>query len=85
MHKTIVSIANHRRLLQQYALIIDTVLLYILSTNRMVGSAASIYPEHKALVDAIISGDVALAEQLASEHVTVHGQRLTESLRNSGH
>ncbi|VVO92228.1 GntR family transcriptional regulator [Pseudomonas fluorescens] len=85
VHKTIVSIANHRRLLQQYALIIDTVLLYILSTNRMVGSAASIYPEHKALVDAIISGDVALAEQLASEHVTVHGQRLTESLRNSGH
>lgn len=85
VHKTIVSIANHKRLLQQYALIIDTVLLYILHTNRMVESAASIYPEHKALVDAILSGDATLSEELASEHVTVHGRRLTESLRDTGH
>jgi len=49
----------------------------------MVRSAASIYPEHKVLVDAILSGDAALSEELASEYVTVHGQRLTETLRDT--
>ena len=85
MHKLIVSIAGHRRLLEQYALIIDTVLLYILHTNRMVESAESIYPEHRALVDAIVSGDSILAERLAADHVTSHGQRLVKSLEATGH
>lgn len=85
VHKLIVSIAGHRRLLEQYALIIDTVLLYILHTNRMVESAESIYPEHRALVDAIVSGDSILAERLAADHVTSHGQRLAKSLEATGH
>lgn len=85
VHKLIVSIARHRRLIEQYALIIDTVLLYILHTNRMVESAESIYPEHKVLADAIMSGDSSLAERLASDHVTSHGRMLVESLKAAGH
>lgn len=82
IHKTIVNLANHRRLVMQYALVIEPVLLYILSTNSMTEPVEAIFPEHEEIVEAILRGDAKEAERLASEHVSKHGQRLVELLRS---
>ncbi|OAJ56001.1 GntR family transcriptional regulator [Paraburkholderia ginsengiterrae] len=81
VHRTIVTLAKHRRLSMQYGLVIEPVHLYILSTNSMTEPLEAIVPEHEELVDSILRGDVQTAERLASEHVSKHGLRLVELLR----
>lgn len=80
MHKTVVSVANHRRLASLYTLVSGPTLLYILSTNRMMERPAAILPEHEALTAAILAGDADLAERLAKVHVDYHGRRLVSDL-----
>lgn len=82
MHKTVVSVANHRRLASLYTLVSGPTLLYILSTNRMMERPAAILPEHEALTAAILAGDADLAERLAKVHVDYHGRRLVSDLEN---
>ena len=80
VHKTVVNMANHRRLASLYTLVSGPTLLYILSTNRMMERPQSILPEHEALVDAILAGDADRAERLAKEHVDFHGRKLVTNL-----
>lgn len=78
VHKTVVNMANHRRLASLYTLVSGPTLLYILSTNRM--TERPILPEHEALVEAILAGDADRAERLAKEHVDFHGRKLVTNL-----
>ncbi len=80
VHKTVVGVANHRRLASLYTLVSGPTLLYILSTNRMMKRPQAILPEHEALIDAILAGDADRAERLAKEHVDFHGRRLVSDL-----
>ena len=81
VHKTVVMVAQHRRLAALYTLVSGPTLLYILSTNRMMERPEAILPEHEAVVAAILAGDADQAEHLAKEHVNVHGQRLVATLK----
>lgn len=80
LHQTIIQFAGHRRLQQQYKIVEQQIRLYIISCNALHVNLLDIANEHQPLVSAIISGNVALAEQIAKEHNT-DGQLLIEHLQ----
>lgn len=69
LHKTIVSLAKHRRLSMLHAQIIAPIHLYVLASNRAIFD--DLCAAHSQLVDAILRGDSSEAQRLACDHVTV--------------
>jgi len=68
LHKTIVSITGHERLIDQYRLLEQQVRHYIVCSNALIMDLHQIVSEHEPIVQAIIDGDPDLAERLAREH-----------------
>jgi DNA-binding GntR family transcriptional regulator len=68
LHKTIVGITGHRRLIAQYKLIEQQVRHYIATSNAQIYDLHQILDEHEPIVKAIAAGDAALAERLAHDH-----------------
>lgn len=83
LHRTIVSLAKHRRLAMTHAQIIDPIKLYVLSTNRE--SFDDLIPVHTELIEAILSGNTDLAQSLASEHATMTGELVIRQLSKIDH
>lgn len=82
LHRTIVSLAKHRRLSMLHAQIIAPIHLYVLSSNREIFDDLSL--AHAELVDAILRGDAAEAQRLACDHVTVACELLLKRLEDKG-
>ncbi|CAG2139424.1 HTH-type transcriptional repressor CsiR [compost metagenome] len=80
-HKTVVALSGHRRLIVQYGLISDPVLLYILLTTKLMEYSQAIYDEHEQMAAAILSGDAAQAEKLVCDSAQMHGERLVKTLQ----
>jgi DNA-binding GntR family transcriptional regulator len=80
LHKTIVRLARHRRLAEQYRLVEQQVRLSIASTNALLPDLSSIIDQHEPIVDAILSGRAGQAAELAEAHNHVEGERLCEHL-----
>jgi DNA-binding GntR family transcriptional regulator len=68
LHQTIIEFSNHRRLQQQYKFVEQQIRLYIISCNALHIDLNDIVEEHQRLVNAIVTGDANLAEQIAKEH-----------------
>ena len=68
LHKTIVSITGHQRLIDQYHLLEQQVRHYIVCSNALIMDLNQIVSEHEPIVEAIIDGDAELAETLARDH-----------------
>jgi DNA-binding GntR family transcriptional regulator len=68
LHKTIVSITGHQRLMDQYRLLEQQVRHYIVCSNALIMDLNQIVSEHEPIVAAIIAGKADLAERLAREH-----------------
>jgi DNA-binding GntR family transcriptional regulator len=81
LHKTIIQLAEHRRLQQQYQIVEQQIRLYIASCNALESSTEKLIEQHQDLVEAICSGNAAIAEQIAQEHNS-EGQLLIEQLQN---
>ncbi len=81
LHKTIVILSGHRRLLDQYALVEQQVRMYIASTNALLQNRQMVVQEHAPLVRAVQKGDAKAAERLAREHSTYAGHDLVEHLK----
>jgi DNA-binding GntR family transcriptional regulator len=83
LHQAIIQAAGHRRLQQQYSIVAQQIRLYIVSSVFLHPQLDEIIEEHQKLVDAIVSGDIALAEQIAQLHNT-DGPMLVQQLRKMG-
>jgi DNA-binding GntR family transcriptional regulator len=68
LHKTIVSITGHQRLIDQYRLLEQQVRHYIVCSNALIMDLNQIASEHEPIVQAIIAGNAEAAETLARDH-----------------
>lgn len=80
LHKTIVSLSGHRRLVDQYALVEHQVRMYIASTNARLPRRQLVVQEHEGFVQAVAKGDGNEAERLAREHSVYAGNDLVAHL-----
>jgi DNA-binding GntR family transcriptional regulator len=80
LHKTIVGITGHRRLIAQYKLIEQQVRHYISTSNAQIYDLHQIIDEHEPIVKAIVAGDAARAEQLAHDHNAPEVERFAAAL-----
>jgi len=68
LHKTIVAITGHRRLIGQYKLIEQQVRHYINTSNADIADLHELLDQHQPIVQAIADGDTVSAERLAHDH-----------------
>jgi DNA-binding GntR family transcriptional regulator len=84
LHKTIVQLARHRRLAEQYRLVEQQVRVSIASTNALVQDLSSIVGQHEPIVDAILAGRAKEASRASEHHNMSEGERLREHLAARG-
>ncbi|HET6619056.1 MAG TPA: GntR family transcriptional regulator [Dongiaceae bacterium] len=80
LHKTIVAITGHQRLIDQYRLLELQVRHYIISSNALIMDLNQIVAEHRPIVQAIMAGEPDKAERLAREHNAPEAERASEAL-----
>lgn len=80
LHKTIVAITGHQRLIDQYRLLELQVRHYIISSNALIMDLNQIVAEHKPIVQAIIVGEPDKAERLARAHNAPEVARAADAL-----
>jgi DNA-binding GntR family transcriptional regulator len=68
LHRTIIALSGHQRLIKQYDLIEQQVRRYMSYSNDILIIPEEIVMEHKTLVDVILEGDAEKAEYLAKTH-----------------
>src|SRR5262245_35109280 len=84
LHKTIVAITGHRRLIGQYKLLEQQVRHYIVTSNAQIVDLHTMLDEHEPMVKAIADGDAARAERLAREHNAPEVRRFAADLARAG-
>lgn len=78
LHRTIVEVASHQRLLAQYTIVERQVQLYIATSNAHVATGPEdIVEQHRPLVAALLAGDSQRAAREAWRHNEREGRRLT--------
>jgi DNA-binding GntR family transcriptional regulator len=80
LHKTIVAITGHQRLIDQYRLLEQQVRHYIISSNALIMDLNQIVAEHQPIVRAIVAGQPEKAERLAREHNAPEAERAAAAL-----
>lgn len=80
LHKTIVALTGHQRLIDQYRLLELQVRHYIISSNALIMDLNQIIAEHEPIVQAIIAGKPDKAERLAREHNAPEVARAIEAV-----
>jgi DNA-binding GntR family transcriptional regulator len=87
LHKTIVSITGHQRLIDQYHLLEQQVRHYIVCSNALIMDLNQIVSEHEPIVQAIISGNAEAAEMLARDHNAPEVERAAAAMaqEQAGH
>lgn len=83
MHRTIVSLSNHRRLMEQYSLIEHQARIYIQSSDALIQNPDDIVAQHMPIVDALLRGDEAAAISEAAHHNEREGAILVRYLENA--
>jgi DNA-binding GntR family transcriptional regulator len=82
LHKIIIQLTEHRRLQEQYNIIEQQIHLYITSCHALLDyDLLQIIEQHRGMVEAICSGDAALAQQIAQDHTTADGEKLVKHLQ----
>ncbi len=84
LHKTIVEIARHGRLAQQYRLLGQQIRVLIGSSNALVPTTREVVAQHRPLVEAIAAGQATRAEKLARAHNLEEGKVLVAHVQRAG-
>lgn len=84
LHKAIVLMSGHRRLIEQYSLIEHQVRIYIQSSDALVPNPEEIVGQHEPIVQALLQGEEDAAVKFAAKHNELEGAILVEHLRNLG-
>ncbi len=81
LHKTIIEMARHRRLFDQYRVIEQQIRALIGASNALVPTTDGVVKQHQPLVDAILARNAREAERLAREHNVEEGRILVARMR----
>lgn len=85
LHKTMVSLAGHRRLAGQYDVVEQQVRMFMASSNAILPRSTMLIENHMPLVAAVADGDPDLAERCARAHSTGSGEILVRHLEAQEH
>lgn len=80
LHRTIVSLTGHGRLIDQYSRIENQVRIYIQSSDALVKNPREIVAQHSPIIDTLLRGDEAAAVKAAAAHNEQEGSILVEHL-----
>ena len=80
LHKTIVRLSGHRRLLEYYEMIARQIQRYIFSSDALLRGDAKLVEQHRPIVEAVIAGDGELAEEESRKHNEGEGALLVAHL-----
>ena len=80
LHKTIVGLSGHGRLIKQYEILEQQLRRYMTSSNALMHDTREIGDQHRPLVEAILAGQAAEAEALAKSHNMTEGRKLYNKL-----
>lgn len=69
IHKAITALSDHMRLAAHCETLNQSILIYVMSTNRAMPSSEALINEHEDLVSAILANDADKAEALAQAHI----------------
>jgi DNA-binding GntR family transcriptional regulator len=83
LHRTIVNLAGHGRLMDQYARVEHQITIYIQSSDALVADGDEIITQHMPLIEAIRAGDPQAAMLAAMQHNDVEGAVLVDHLKKS--
>lgn len=83
LHHTIIDLARHRRLAEQYAQVEQQVRIYIASSDALL-DPNSIVGQHRPLVESLSAGDVDRSVRAAVEHNEQEGEKLVAHLSAVG-
>lgn len=83
LHRTIIDLAGHRRLAEQYAQVERQVRIYIASSDALL-DPATIVEQHHSIVESLTAGDVERAIRAAIEHNEQEGEKLVAHLAALG-
>lgn len=80
IHRTIVLLSRHGRLIDQYSLIEHQIRIYIQSSDALVQDPDDIVSQHDPIVDALLRGDEEAAVKAAAAHNEREGSILVKHL-----
>ena len=80
LHRTIVSLSGHGRLIDQYSLIEHQVRIYIQSSDALVSDPDDIVAQHRPIVEALLRGEEEAAVAAAAAHNEREGSILVRHL-----
>jgi len=81
LHKKIVELSGHNRLLDQYTRIQHQILIYIQSSNALMTEPELIIAQHQPLIEALKAGNVESATKAAILHNETEGEILVDYLK----
>jgi DNA-binding GntR family transcriptional regulator len=81
LHESIVDLANHKRLSEQYRLVGQQIRMYIVSSDAIMPDLKNLALQHQPIVDAILNGEPLEAAQLAEAHNILEGENLVAHLK----
>lgn len=82
LHRTIVSLSGHGRLIDQYSLIEHQIRVYIQSSDALVKDPDDIVAQHDPIVDTLLRGDEEAAVAAAAAHNEHEGSILVRHLKD---
>ncbi|MDB5416283.1 MAG: hypothetical protein JWR10_4618 [Rubritepida sp.] len=82
-HKAVIASAGHGRLLGQYERVQAQMRMLIGITNDKPASCMRLVPQHRALLDVLLSGDAARAAEQFREHARIFGEETLRRLTTS--
>lgn len=83
LHKKIVELTKHKRLIYHYQQVLQSTLAYVMLTNSRMSGANAMIDAHTQLVKAISDRNVLLATRLVKEHLRIAQNFVTERIGNS--
>jgi DNA-binding GntR family transcriptional regulator len=83
LHRAIIDLAGHRRLVEQYSKVEQQVRIYIASSDSLVSQPEAIVEQHRPIIETLKAGDIDAAVRAAVEHNEQEGGKLVAHLRQT--
>lgn len=84
IHHTIAAMSGHRRLIEEHAKLLLQVRFQMTHIGFTPRNYDDLVEDHRALIEAVASGDAARAEHLAREHNAIEVERLQTRIAEAG-
>jgi DNA-binding GntR family transcriptional regulator len=85
LHRALMELSGHGRLIEQYRQIEHQVRMYISSSDALIANPKHIVQQHLQLVEAVLAGRDDVAARLAEQHNLTEGEVLVAHLKDLEH